>query len=264
MLAGVTSLPSPALPPRVTLPTLQYPERTEDEEDEGQWTLTHSLPPLMILLRTEEVESLITLPPPGSPLPPYAALPFEGTDVPSPPDSPISHSADASPTDWSEGLDKDKENWVPQPHVHPGLGWECNFERGLENFPHALCHFFTIPDDKGGQELTPFIRYRIEGLDPFLEACMGFNCSIYSRPLYTRPDQEYCAPLTPHQEWLFEPNQDHSPVVSWALHAERDQTLAAEVHYTRQLKRDYKKAADNLVQLRVTMDGCKYQWKHSF
>jgi hypothetical protein len=39
--------------------------------------------------------------------------------------------------------------------------------------------------------------------------------------------------------------------------------LTAEVHHTRQLRRDYKKAADDLVRLRATMDGYKYQWKHS-
>jgi hypothetical protein len=51
--------------------------------------------------------------------------------------------------------------------------------------------------------------------------------------------------------------------VSWALRSERDQTLMAEVHRTCQLKREYKKAADDLVRLRATMDGYKYQYKHS-
>jgi hypothetical protein len=113
MLAGVTGPPSPVSPPRIASPELQYPAQTEDEEDEGQWTLTHSPPPLMILPRTEEVENLLT-PPPVSPLPPYADLPFEGTDIPSPPASPTPLlSATTSPTDWSQGLDDDKENWEP-------------------------------------------------------------------------------------------------------------------------------------------------------
>jgi hypothetical protein len=48
MLAGVTDPPLPISPPRANSPMLQYPERTEDEDDEGQWALTHSPPPLMI------------------------------------------------------------------------------------------------------------------------------------------------------------------------------------------------------------------------
>jgi hypothetical protein len=245
MLAGVTGLPTPVGPPRITSPALQYPDRTEDEEDE------------------EEVEALVTPPPPVSPLPPYAVLPFEGTDVPSPPESPILRSADTSPTDWSEGLDSDKENWEPQPGIHPGLGWERNFERGLQDFPHAPCHFFTIPDGKDGKELALFVRYRIEGSDPFLEACMGFNCDVYSHPLHACLDQEYHTLLTPHQEWFFEPDQEHTAAVSWAVRDERDMSLAAEVHCARQLRREYKTAADNLVRLRAAMDSYKYQHKLS-
>jgi hypothetical protein len=92
ILARVTGLPATVMPPHIPSPTLQYPERTEDEEDE------------------EEVESLVT-PPPVSPLPPYAALPFKGTDIPSPPDSPIIRNS--STTNWSVSLDSDKENWEP-------------------------------------------------------------------------------------------------------------------------------------------------------
>jgi hypothetical protein len=230
MLAGVTGPPSAISPPHAASPILQYPNRTEDKEDKGQWTLTYSLPLLMILPQTEEVVDLVT-PPPVSPLPPYADLPFEGTDVPSPPDSPILHSTNSSPTDWSSGLDNDKENWAPQPHIHPGIGWEHNFECDLHNFSHALHHFFTIPNSKGGQELASFIQYRIKDPSPFLEACLGFNCEVFSCPLYTHPDQQYCVPLTPHQEWFFEPDQEHTPIVSWALHGEWDMTLTAEVHH---------------------------------
>jgi hypothetical protein len=264
MLAGVTGPPSPAGPPRIPSPTLQYPDRTEDEEDEGQWTLTHSPPLLMIPPRAEEVDGLITLPPPVSPLPPYADLPFEGTDIPSSPTSPVPPlSAESSTTDWSQGLNDDKENWEPQPSVHPGPGWECNFERDLVDFPHAPRHFFTIPDGKGGQELAPFVRYCVEGSDPFLEACRGFNCDVFSRPLHARLDQEYCAPLTPHQEWFFEPDQDHTMVINWALRSERDMTLTAEVHRAHHFCIKYKKAADDLVRLRAVMDSYKYQHKKS-
>jgi hypothetical protein len=52
MLAGVTGPPPPVSPPRAASPTLQYPDRMEDEEDEGQWALTHSPPLLMIPPRT--------------------------------------------------------------------------------------------------------------------------------------------------------------------------------------------------------------------
>jgi hypothetical protein len=34
MLAGVTGPPAPVSPPHIASPTLQYPERTEDKEDE--------------------------------------------------------------------------------------------------------------------------------------------------------------------------------------------------------------------------------------
>jgi hypothetical protein len=92
---------------------------------------------------------------------------------------------------------------------------------------------------------------------------MGFNCDLYSCPLHARPDQEYHAPLTPHQEWFFEPDQDHTMVVNLALRDERDLTLTAEVHRARHFRIEYKKAADDLVQLRAAMDSYKYQYKHS-
>jgi rhamnogalacturonyl hydrolase YesR len=44
---------------------------------------------------------------------------------------------------------------------------------------------------------------------------------------------------------------------------ERDMMLAAEVHHARYLRREYKKAIDDLVHLRATTDALKYQHKHS-
>jgi hypothetical protein len=111
--------------------------------------------------------------------------------------------------------------------------------------------------------LAPFVRYRIEGPNPFLEACMGFNCDLYSRPLHAHPDQEYHAPLTLHQEWFFEPDQDHTMAVNWVLRDERDATLTTEVHHARHFRIEYKKAADDLVRLHAAMDAYKYQHKHS-
>jgi hypothetical protein len=168
-----------------------------------------------------------------------------------------------STTNWSKGIDADKENWMPQPYVYPGPSWECNFEHGLQDFYHTPHHFFTIPDGNGGQELAPFICYHIKDPSPFLEACMGFNCDVFSHPLHVHPDREYHAPLTPHQEWFFEPDQKHTTIISWALHNKRDPMLTAEVHCTHYFCCEYKKAADDLVQFRATMDGYKYQYKHS-
>jgi hypothetical protein len=58
---------------------------------------------------------------------------------------------------------------------------------------------------------------------------MGFNCPIFLHPLYAHLDQKYYTLFTLHQDWFFEPDQEHSPVVDWALTNERNHTLKAEV-----------------------------------
>jgi hypothetical protein len=85
MLTGVTSPPCITSPPHNTSPELQYPK---NDNEEGQWTLTHSPPLLMIPLQSEEVECILTPPPPISPLPPYATLPYANTNIPSLPSTP--------------------------------------------------------------------------------------------------------------------------------------------------------------------------------
>jgi hypothetical protein len=155
ILTGVTRPPTVS-PPHVESSMLQYPLETEDDKDEGQWTLRHSLPPLMIPPCTEEVECLVTPLPPVSPLLPYTDFPFEGTDVPSPPGSPILCSVESTPTtDWSKGLKANKENWAPQPLVHPGPGYCRSATSNVDSRIFLTCPIISspFPTEKGVKNL---------------------------------------------------------------------------------------------------------------
>src|SRR4029077_7960591 len=68
----------------------------------------------------------------------------------------------------------------PQPHTFPGGDWRENFAAG-----GSTRHYFVIAD--GDEDvLAPWIRYDMDSPLPLLQATLGLNCHIYSRPLHAR------------------------------------------------------------------------------
>jgi len=195
---------------------------------------------------------------PGSPIGPYPGSEFEGYVDPvypnSPPRLPL---ADITPihqvttptsntTDYEEMamvlycqvsdqqeqiaiLEADKENRVPtleepQPGVHPGSGWQDNFdEKGTR-------HFFVIPcaDE---DVIAPFIHYDLCNPFPELLATNGRNCTVHSCPLHAAPQTSRASPLSPRNKLFFHPNLELTSGVDWAILWEDDATLAGEVQH---------------------------------
>jgi len=114
----------------------------------------------------------------------------------------------------------------PQPGVHPGLGWEDNFDAV------GTRHFFVIPD--GDQDvITPFISYNICTTFPKLLATNGCGCTVHSHPLHARPIGQHHTAISPKGELLLTQGAQFTNLVDWALKTEDNTTLQGKVQYFR-------------------------------
>jgi len=112
----------------------------------------------------------------------------------------------------------------PQPGVHPGPGWQDNFNST------GTCHFFVIPD---GEEdvIAPFISYDLHATFPELLATNGRSCIVHSCPLHAHPVGHHHTAISPEDELLFTSGQQFTDLINWALCTEDDTTLTREVQY---------------------------------
>jgi len=112
----------------------------------------------------------------------------------------------------------------PQPGVHPGPGWEDNFDTV------GMCHFFVIPD--GDQDvIAPFISYDIRTTFPKLLATNGCGCTVHSCPLHAHPVGQHHTAISPKDELLLTQGAQFTDLVDWALKTEDNTTLQGEVQY---------------------------------
>jgi len=158
-------------------------------------------------------------------------------DVPSCSPSPISPMAivlyQQAKTNELEtkAMNADKEGCTPspnspQPGVHPGPGWQDNFNST------GTRHFFIIPD---GEEdvIAPFISYDLHATFPELLATNGRGCTVHSCPLHAHPVGHHHTAISPKDELLFTNGQQFTDLINWALCTEDDATLTGEVQYFR-------------------------------
>jgi len=112
----------------------------------------------------------------------------------------------------------------PQPGVHPGPGWQDNFNST------GTCHFFVIPD---GEEdvIAPFISYDLHATFPELLATNSHGYTVHSRPLHARPVGQHHTTISPKDELLLVKNAQYTDLIDWALCKEDDTTLTGEVQY---------------------------------
>jgi len=112
----------------------------------------------------------------------------------------------------------------PQPGVHPGPGWQDNFNST------GTRHLFVIPD---GEEdvIAPFISYDLHATFPKLLATNGRGCTVHSRPLHARPVGQHYTAISPKDELLLVKNAQYTDLIDWALCKEDDATLTGEVQY---------------------------------
>ena len=112
----------------------------------------------------------------------------------------------------------------PQPGVHPGPGWQDNFNAT------GTCHFFVIPD---GEEdvIAPFISYDLCTTFPKLLATNSHGCTVHSCPLHARAVRQHHTTISPKDELLLTKGMQFTDLVDWALVNEDDATLQGEVQY---------------------------------
>jgi len=112
----------------------------------------------------------------------------------------------------------------PQPGVHPGPGWQDNFNAT------STCHFFVIPD---GEEdvIAPFISYDLHATFPELLATNGHGCTVHSCPLHACPVGQHHTAISPKDELLLTNGMQFTDLIDWALRKEDDVTLIREVQY---------------------------------
>jgi len=114
----------------------------------------------------------------------------------------------------------------PQPGVHPGPGWQDNFNST------GTCHFFVIPDGKE-DVIAPFISYDLHATFPKLLATNSHSCTVHSRPLHAHPVGQHHTTISPKDELLLTKGMQFTDLVDWALKQEDDTTLQGEVQYFR-------------------------------
>ena len=112
----------------------------------------------------------------------------------------------------------------PQPGVHPGPGWQDNFNAT------GMHHFFVIPD---GEEdiIAPFISYDLCTTFPELLATNGQGCTVHSCPLHACAVGQHHTAISPKDELLLTKGMQFTDLVDWALVDEDDATLQGEVQY---------------------------------
>ena len=149
-------------------------------------------------------------------------------------------------------LEADKENQAPplmdpQPSVHPGTGWQDNFDAT------GTRHLFVIP--LGDEDvIAPFIRYDLHNPFPKLLAMNGRYCTIHSRPLHAVPLTDRCALLSPRNKLFFHPDLELTRGVDWAVLYEDDPTLAGEVQHFRSHKKACNRLTQRMGQLRESLE----------
>src|SRR5260221_2620658 len=226
MLAGIHGPPSPVLqypggPTQLVIMNETGADADDEEdEEEGQWAMTHPSPPPLMIPPPAQVIGMIT--PDLTPSPEHSVAPAyspiasaptysHAPSYSSPPSSTAAESvaeSDGASFYEAEIMDAEEDN-------HPGGDWQINFERELIDFPHAPHHYFVIPGRNNEDTIAPFVRYAMNLTEPSLQATMGKNCVVYTRPITARPADALVPALTPHQEWFFEENQPFSAAVDW-------------------------------------------------
>ncbi len=177
----------------------------------------------------------------------------------SPPSSTAAESV-AKPDNASyyeaEIMDAEEDN-------HPGGDWQINFKHELIDFPHAPRHYFIIPGRNNEDTIAPFIRYAMNLVEPSIQATMGKDCAIYTRPITARPVNTLIPTLTPHQEWFFEENQPFSAAIDWGILEEWDITLEAEVKRARKRSAEVQRLAHTVAIARRQLDDARWRHKQS-
>ena len=124
--------------------------------------------------------------------------------------------------------EEDEENRTPSPtgpqlNVHPGPGWQVNFED-----PGAR-YAFQIPGADGRHEIAPFVMIDWSSMSPELLGTRGRGCPVHAKHLHAGADEHPRPALDRCQEFFFVDNQTHSEGVDWAMQQEGDNTIRAEV-----------------------------------
>jgi len=112
----------------------------------------------------------------------------------------------------------------PQPGIHPGPGWQDNFNTT------GTCHFFIIPDSEE-DVIVPFISYNLHMTFPEVLATNGHNCSVHSCPLHARPVGHHHTAISSKDELLLTKGMQFTDLVDWALVNEGNETLQGKVQY---------------------------------
>src|SRR5260370_41691223 len=98
--------------------------------------------------------------------------------------------------------------------------------------------------------IAPFFRYDFTPDYPEIILSRGCHCANHSRPLRTRADPYPRRVLTRKEAYTFYPNETFSPMVDFALNAERDTTLRGEVQHFRNAHQKVADLAEDLAKLK--------------
>src|SRR5260221_9225383 len=99
--------------------------------------------------------------------------------------------------------------------------------------------------------------------EPSLQATMGKDCAVFTRPITARPVKTLVPALTPHQEWFFEENQPFSAAIDWGVLEERDITLEAEVKRARKHSAEVCRLARTVALAHRQLDDARWHHKQS-
>ena len=132
----------------------------------------------------------------------------------------------------------------PQLGVIPREEWIRNLQ-GLEPL---VDH--RIPGMAGREIIAPFFRYDFTLDYPEIILSRRHGCANHSRPLRAQADPYPRRVLTRKEAYTFYPNETFSPMVDFALNAERDTTLRGEVQHFRNTHQKVADLAEDLAKLK--------------
>jgi hypothetical protein len=197
----------------------------------------------LLTIRNPEMQ-LAPFPEPDYLCPPRAAMPYEPYPGMPPPNF-----------DYHPRMPTPKV--MEEFRVIPGDDWHCNI-KGL-----APQHGYTIPGLGGRPMEAPFYRYDFIPNYPELLLSQGRNCSSHLYPLRERQDPYPRRVLTSKEAYTFFPGEMFTPMVNFAIHQERDETLHAEVQRFRNVHNRVGDLAEDLANLQKLYNDMRWEEQNS-